>query len=400
MSAVSTNGRAGAFVEGATGPGAASPPGRRLRVLQLVESMEVAGAEQVVLSLVRHLDRDRFEPLIGCLTVEGPLAVQAREAGVPVVALGKRAGLDLAVLPKLVRLMRDHRVDLVHTHVWNADVWGRVGAWLARVPVRVTTYHSVDVWKGRRHLAVDYGLARMSAGVVCVSEAVRRFYRDRAGVPESKLSVILNGIDPRAFEAPIDVAAKRRSLGVPVEGPVFIVVARLLPEKGHRHFLEALHHVRATFPQATGLVVGAGPERPELEAQATKLGLLEGGVQFLGERRDVPELLAASDVFVLPSSIREGLSISLLEAMAARKPVVVTDIGGNRETVEHGRTGLVVPPADSRALAEGLLEVLGDPARARDLAEGGRRKLDREFGVERMVRETELLYGRLSRGRA
>jgi len=382
---------------GAEAAPAADASRRRLRVLQLVESMEVAGAEQVVLSLVRGLDRSRYEPWVGCLTVEGPLAKECREAGVPVLALGKRAGLDLSVLADLVRTMRRERIDVVHTHVWNADVWGRVAGFLAGVPVRITTYHSVDVWKRRRHLAVDFCLARISNGIVCVSEAVRSFYRSRAGVPESKLRVVLNGIDPSAFEAPVNVAAKRRELGLPAEGPVMIVVARLLPEKGHRYLIEAVSELRRSFPTATLLVVGAGPSREDLDVRARALGLHGSGVRFLGERRDVPELLAASDVFVLPSSIREGLSISLLEAMAARRPVLVTDIGGNRQTVDDGKTGLVVAPADAAALHRGLLELLQDPMRARELAEAGRAKLDREFGAQRMVSDTEALYEQLFR---
>jgi glycosyltransferase involved in cell wall biosynthesis len=183
-----------------------------------------------------------------------------------------------------------------------------------------------------------------------------------------------------------------------VDGPVVIVVARLLLEKGHRYFLEALGRVRTRFPQVSGLLVGAGPEELELRSRAAQLGLGER-VRFLGERRDVPELLAASDVFVLPSSIREGLSISLLEAMAAERPVVVTDIGGNREVVQNEQTGLVVPPADGEALAQALVRLLTDRRLARILAGAARSRLDAEFGVRRMVEETEALYEKLSRER-
>ena len=380
-----------------TAPPAAQPS--RIGVLLLVESMEVAGAEQVVLSLAQGLDRNRFRPLVCCLADEGPLAEVLKRHDVPVFALGKRPGFDVSVVGRLVRILRDERVDVVHTHVWNADVWGRFSALLARVPVRMMTAHSVDVWKTRAHLAVDWGLAKVSDHVVCVSAAVQDFYRTRAGVPARKLSVILNGIDAAAFDVPVDAAAKRRELGIPAQGPVCSVVARLLPEKGHRYLLAAMPRIREVFPDAVVLVVGNGPARGDLEQQARDLGLHGNGVRFLGERRDVPEILKASDVFVLPSSVREGLSISLLEAMACRRPVVVTDVGGNRETVGDGRSGLIVPPADSAALAEAILVLLRDRALAHTLGEAARARVDREFSVSRMIRQTEELYEALLAGK-
>ena len=368
---------------------------RRINVLLLVESMEVAGAEQVVLSLAQGFDRTRFRPLVGCLAEEGPLAEILKRDQVPVFALGKRPGFDISVVGRLMRILRDEHIDIVHTHVWNADVWGRFSAWLARVPVRMMTAHSVDVWKTRAHLAVDWGLAKVSDHVLCVSAAVEHFYRTRAGVPARKLSVILNGIDATPFDVPIDAAAKRRELGIPAEAPVLSVVARLLPEKGHCHLLAAMPRIREAFPRAVLLVVGNGPTRMDLERQARGLGLYDDGVRFLGERRDVPEILKITSVYVLPSSVREGLSISLLEAMASRRPVVVTDVGGNRETVGHGRSGLVVPPADSDALAEAVLKLLRDPDLARRLGDSARARVDEDFSVSRMVRQTEELYEEL-----
>jgi glycosyltransferase involved in cell wall biosynthesis len=373
---------------------------RRLCVLQLVETMEIAGAEQVVLSLARGLDRRRFRPIVGCLTDEGPLAASLKRESIPVFALGKRPGFDFSVVGRLVRVLRRERVDVVHTHVWNADVWGRFSAWLARVPVRMMTAHSVDVWKTRAHLAVDWGLAKVSDHVVCVSEAVRDFYGSQAGVSPRKLSVIRNGIDVSAFDLSPDVGDKRRELGLPPEGPICSVVARLLPEKGHRYLIDAVPRIREAFPGAVLLIVGNGGARPDLERRARELGLHGDGVRFLGERRDVPAILKASDVFVLPSSVREGLSISLLEAMAASRPVVVTDVGGNRETVENRRSGIVVPPADADALGDAVLEVLRDADLARGMGAAARARVESDFSDTRMVRETEELYETLWAGKS
>jgi glycosyltransferase involved in cell wall biosynthesis len=332
--------------------------------------------------------------MVCCLTSRGPLAAALEREGVPVYALGKRPGFDLSVVRGLVRVMREREVHIVHTHVWPADVWGRLSAKIARVAVLVTTEHSVDVWKKRPHLLVDWCLSKISDRIVCVSEAVRSFYSSRAGIRLDKLAVIHNGIDLSPFDTETD-ASLRGELGVPRDSPVCTVVARLLPEKGHRYFIEALSRIRRVLPSTVGLIVGDGPERKKLETLARNMHLNGGALKFLGQRRDVPEILEASDVFVLPSSVREGLSIALLEAMASRRAAVVTDVGGNRELIEDGITGVVVPPGNSDALAVGILKVLQDKSFAQTMVAAARLKVERQFGIQRMVTDTEILYSAL-----
>jgi glycosyltransferase involved in cell wall biosynthesis len=378
--------------EEAAGPLPEPASRRGLTVLLLMESMEVAGAEQLVLSIVRRLDRSRFRPIIGCLTVPGPLAPEVEEAGVELVALGKRPGFDASILRKLMRLMRAKRIDVLHTHVWPADVWGRVAARAVGVPVAITTEHNVCDWKSWRHFAVDRWLARWSTRIVCVSEAVLEFYRDRAHLPVSKLLRIYNGIDPAPFLDVIDVAGKRSSLGAGGDRVVMTAVGRLIPQKTHHHFLEALRDVRRSCPAIQGWIVGGGPLRSDLEARAEALGLVPDGVRFLGERRDVPDLLKASNAFVLPTAVREGLSLSVLEAMAAGLPIVATDVGGNREIIEDGRTGLLVPPGDGAALGAAMLRVVEDPGRARGWGRAARTEMLSRFSLDAMVREYERLY--------
>jgi glycosyltransferase involved in cell wall biosynthesis len=357
-----------------------------------MESMEVAGAEQLVLSIVRRLDRERFHPIIGCLTVPGPLAPDVAALGVELVALGKRPGFDVSILGKLLRLMRDRRVDVVHTHVWPADVWGRIAARFGRVPVAITTEHNVCNWKGRSHFAVDRFLSRWSAKVACVSEAVLEFYRDQAGIDAARLVRIYNGIDPAPFLSPIDVGAKRAELKVGMDRVILTAVGRLVPQKTQHFFLEALGRVRERHPEVIGWIAGGGPLHAELTARAEQLGLLPDGLTLLGERRDVPDLLKVSDAFVLPTAVREGLSLSVLEGMAAGLPVVATDVGGNRETISDGKTGFLVPPGDPEALARALLGVVEDRARARAIGLAGREVMLRDFTLDAMVGAYQQLY--------
>ena len=237
-----------------------------LTVLYGVESMELAGAEQVVLSLVTRLDRARFRPVVCCLTEKGVLSGRLEALGVPVVALGKRPGLDLPILARLRRVMRAYEVDIVHTHVWPANVWCRLAAKLAGVPILLVTEHNVELWKRRTHMLVDRWLARATDRVICVSDAVRTFYRDQVHIPSVKLVRIHNGIDPAPFVARTDRLATRAALGIGPLEPVLIMVARLLPQKAHEYFLQALKLVHRAHPATWGLIVGDGPTRGALEA--------------------------------------------------------------------------------------------------------------------------------------
>lgn len=347
----------------------------------------------MVLSLVKGLDRERFRPVVCCLTEPGALAASVEALGVPLLALGKHPHFDLPVIPRLAAVLRKHDVRLLHSHVWPANVWGRVVGRLTRRPHLVVTEHNVDLWKGRTHFAVDRFLARFTDRVLCVSRAVEEFYRDVVGIPAEKLLYLPNGIDPTPFAGGPDGASTRRDLSLTEERPVVTVVARLLPQKDHRTLLSALRLLKDRGAAVSCLVVGDGALRQELEARARELSL-DGGVKFLGERLDVAKLLLASDVFAL-SSIHEGMPLAVLEAMAAAKPVVVTDVGGNGEIVRNGETGFVVPPRDPAALADALARLTSSPELAKRMGAAGRDRVNREFTLEAMVRRNEEVYEEL-----
>lgn len=359
-------------------------------VLFAVESMERAGAEQVVLSLVSGLDRNRFRPIVCCLTERGELADRVEEQGVPVIPLHKHPRFDLPVIPRLASVLRRHRVDIVHSHVWPANVWGRVVGAAMGTSALLVTEHNVDLWKGRLHFFLDRALARVTDRILCVSRAVERFYHETAGIDGRTLSYVPNGIDPAPFDRPVDVAAKRRELGLDPGRPVVAVVARLLPQKHHSGFLRAMKLLKERSVEASGLIVGDGRLREELETETRELGLSDR-VRFVGERGDVPEVLLASDVVAL-SSIHEGMPLAILEGMAAGRPAVVTDVGGCREVVEDGVTGFVVPPREPTALAMSIEKLVRSPELARAMGGAGRVRVRREFSLDRMVRRNQEIY--------
>jgi glycosyltransferase involved in cell wall biosynthesis len=354
----------------------------------VIWALGLGGAEQVAIRLAAGLDRTRFESLICCLDQPGPFAAQAERQGVEVVALGKRGPLDVRVIGRLRELLRSRRIDVIHTHLWGADFWGRLTARLARGSAAVTTAHNVDSWKRGYHLALDRWLARGSAGLVAVSRQVRDFYEAR-GVGRGRWRVIHNGV------AEVEGGARGRApalraLSANGEDPLVAFVGRLVPAKAPGVFLEAVAQASLRLPALRAAIVGDGPLRASLEEQAGRLGIRDR-VWFAGLRQDVPELLAGVDALAF-SSEREGLSIAMLEAMAAGVPVVATSVGGTPELIESGVTGILVEPGQPAALADGIVALAGSRERSRRIGEAARARVRAHFSLRRMIEGYQDVY--------
>lgn len=366
-----------------------------LNVLQVIPTLDRSGAEKQMVMLATGLPRERFRVEVAALTRLGPLEADLRAAGVPVTLIGKTGKLDPRTLGRLTRLMKQRKIHVVQTWIFAANVYGRIAARRARVPVVVTAEMAVDLWKSRAELAVDRFLARWTDRVVGNSKAVVEFYR-KAGVPEGKLGVIHSGIGEE--EPPgDDPEAVRQALGARPGAAVMLFVGRLAKQKGVRDLLMAVDIVQHVEPEATTWVVGDGPLRESLEEVAESFGLLgTGRVRFLGHRDDVPRLLKAADLLVLPS-LYEGLPNVVLEAMRFRKPVVATQAPGTTEVVTDGETGVLVPVGAPKELARALRDLIRDPERRKALGEGGRRRVEAEFQAERMIERFGELYEELAR---
>jgi glycosyltransferase involved in cell wall biosynthesis len=366
-----------------------------LRVLQIIPTLDRSGAEKQMVLLARGLPRERFESEVAVLARLGPLESELREAGVPVTLIGKRFKADPMALARLVRLVRGGRFDVVQTWIFAANVYGRLAARRAGVPVVVTAEMAVDLWKGRSQLAIDRRLARWTDRVVGNSRAVVEFYR-QAGIPEDGLECILSGIAPLGPEA-ADAAGVRAELGMPADAPLVVFAGRLAPQKGVADLIAALDLLQHVLPEVRTLIAGDGPLRSELENLAHDFHL-HGRVKFLGHREDVPRLLAAADMLVLPS-LYEGLPNVVLEAMQLGKPVVATAAPGTTEVVVDGQTGILVPLHTPVELARAMRAVLRDPELAGRLGAAGRARVESEFRAETMVERFAALYERLARAK-
>jgi len=366
-----------------------------LKVLQLIPTLDRSGAEKQMVLLATGLPRERFRVEVATLTRLGPLEAELRAAGVPVTALGKRFKLDPLAFVRLVRFLRAGRFDVIQTWIFAANTYGRVAARLARPPVVVTAEMAVDLWKSPRELAIDRWLAQRTDRVVGNSQAVVDFYR-RNGIPAERLALIRSGI---GAEAPprVDRAAVRANFGWPADSSLLVFAGRLAAQKGVDDLIAAIDLVQYLLPALRVLIVGDGPLRSQLEATAAAFRL-GGIVRFTGHRDDVPQLLAAADLLVLPS-LYEGLPNIVLEAMQAALPVVATAAPGTTEVVVDGQTGLLVPLRDPPALAQAIRTVVEDPERARLWGAAGRKRVESEFPAATMIDAYASLYEELSRAR-
>ncbi len=387
----------------------ARPDEERIRVMRVIARLNVGGPALHAALLTERLDPGRYESVL-VTGSEAPaegnyLALTGRrlERLVVVPALGREihGARDAIALAQLVRLMRRERPVIVHTHTAKAGMLGRLAARLARVPIVVHTYHG-HVFRGyfspaktRLFLALERWLGRHTDRLLTVSPAVRReLLALGVGTPD-RLAVLPLGLDLAPFLAPRPAGAPgpRAELGLAAATPLVAVVARLVPVKAHETFLEAAALVAAKRPEARFLVVGDGERRAELEALARRLGLARS-VAFLGWRADLPAIYRDVDVVALTSR-NEGSPVSLIEAMAAARPVVATAVGGVPDLVEDGVSGYLVEPGQPAAVADRVLALLDDPERREAFGRAGRKRVDPAFDAARLLRDVDALYRRL-----
>jgi glycosyltransferase involved in cell wall biosynthesis len=366
-----------------------------LRLLLVVDSLEVGGAERHVVDLAAALRRKGHEVEVAC-SVAGGLSEPLQEAGVPVRPLTERLvkrRLSPAYARGIGRLLREKRFDLVHAHIFASAVAAAVATRKTGPPLVITehTEASWQTWWSRR---VSRWAHRRASHTIAVSTPIRRRLIEKDRVPPDRVSLIPNAVVPAPDDPPdLSGALPDGWLDRPLVG----VVARLQPEKGVATFLKAAARVSKTFPEARFLVAGDGPLRGELLDLAGRLGVRDR-TRFLGYRTDARAIIGLLDVLVVPS-LTEGSPLIVLEAMAAGVPVVASAVGGVPDQARHGEEGLLVPPGDPEALARALGELLRDPDRARLLGEAGRRRTENEFSHQTLVGRIEGVYHAVLNGK-
>ncbi len=365
----------------------------------VITGLGYGGAEQVLLSIATHLDRSRFDMDVYCVVCGGPLVPEFERVGCRVTILPEAydPGRTFPYSPRqalqLAGELRRGAYDIVHTHLFPADVIGRFAAWVAGVPRIVKSLHNMGTWKKGRHRLLDRMLAGCTDAVICCSGHLREETLRQEGLPDRVVTTIYHGIDADRFRVPVDRARYAEEVGLRPDRRTVGTIGRLIEPKGHVHLLDAVPAVLQAHPDTQFLIVGDGPLKEALLARVRSQAWGER-VRFLGARDDVPELLALMDVFVFPS-LNEGLGVAAIEAMAANLAVVASDIRPISEVVVDGETGLLVPPGVPDALAGAINRLLADDALRQRLADGGLHRARARFTYVHMMEQLEDLYARL-----
>ena len=359
------------------------------------------GGERFARQLTLNLDPDRFDRIYCVSRSESdeeradPATAEAVEElgreGIEFIRLDRGSAADVLAWRPLLDLMRSRRVDVLHSHKFGSNVWGAILSKRAGTPVFVA-HEQTWSFEGKpvRRFLDRRLISKRAAAFLAVSSEDRRRMIELEGIEAQKIVLVPNAVPPPGARAGHDV---RRELGIAEDAPVIGTVCVFRPQKALGVLLRAVPGLRAEFPGLRVLIAGDGVELPRLEALVTSLGIA-GTVAFIGLRNDVPDVLAAFDVFVL-SSDYEGTPLAVLEAMGGGRPVVATRVGGVPDLIEDGVHGLLVPRQDPAALGDAVASLLRDPEHAREMGERARERRAREFDIAAAAARVGELYERL-----
>lgn len=360
-------------------------------ILYLANSGDIIGGGQIsLLGLLKRLNRGKYHPVVVCPAV-GSLYDELKRIGVEthIVRMNTLRNLNFLLwvktINRLVQLIKSKKIQIIHSNGSRATIFGGIAARLTKTPL---------IWHVRivnSDKLLDRLLARLASKIIVISKAVSRRFNWLKN-KEDKIVLVYNGIDLERFKPNVGIR-KVRGESLSSKTPMVVTVGRLDWYKGHKYLLEAAEKIVQTLPDARFLIVGDGGYRKRLENQVKQLNLDEN-VIFTGNRKDIPEILAGIDLFVL-SSVSEGFGRAVAEAMACAKTVVATKAGGLSEVVEDGITGRLVSPKNSTALAEAIIELLKDKKKAENMGIAGRKRVEKLFSIERNVKSIEELYEKI-----
>lgn len=397
-------------------------PEKPLKVMQIITNLEIGGAQEVVHTLAKYLSRNDDCQAIVVTFADGPLREKIEKLGVPVEVLPARRYkvsnlpmfmMDMVgIFRSLREIVKRHQIDVIQTHLLRSlDFLMLFLLYTTSVQAVLWTFHNTNYqhelikynqqakikWLG--HLKVNShrwlyrSTARLVSGFVAISEDVRQSMIKGIGPIGQRITTIANGVDVERYQQQVDRKAVRAELGLPEEAQVVAMVALFREQKGHRFLVEAMETLSTKHPDLHILLIGDGDLRPAVETQVATANLGHC-IHFLGNRPDVPDLLAASNIFVLPS-LWEGLPMAVLEAMATGLSVVVSDLAGTRKIVTPDKTGIIIEPGNSKMLANALDQILSTPTKAEALGQAAQTWVEEVYSARKQANDHIALYRRL-----
>lgn len=374
---------------------------RKIKVLFIYQSLDAGGAEEVLSSVVKNINKHKYDINICCLSGKDAIGLELENIGYKVKALNRRYGIaNIFTTFRLYGFIRQIKPDIVHTSLFYANFHGRVAAKLAGVRIIISEEQNIYQWKNRNHVFIlaDKILSCASDRIIACSKAVMDFTSKQEGIGPGKFVVIHNTFDMAKFDINLDAEDLRKKIGFSEKDKIIGSVGRLCEQKGHSYLIKAMADIVKAVPDAKLVIVGEGPLEQSLKLLTRELGISDR-VIFMKKRRDMPTLLKIFDIFVLPS-LWEGLSVVLLEAMYMGKPVVTTDIPSNREVMANNETGILVQEKNSASLADAIIRLLNDNVLQKGYGENARKKVSEYFNPERHISELESLYSALTEEKA
>ena len=359
---------------------------RKRKIVHIVENMPVGGLEKTVYMIMRGIDKSAFDVELWCLADTGFLAEKLRQEGYSVRVLGLKSYHNIKNVVKLASLIRAEKPDIIHTHGYFAGIFGRLGALLSLRKIK-TVHHYQTIFAEfytRANAFLERFFNSITSKVICVSEFVAKSYYTKKLLKPTKTTVIYNCADMSKY--------KCHSILEDVKIRI-VIVASLREVKGHKYLIEAIDMLHKEFNNFEVNIIGSGPIENELRNMVESTGL-NNIVLFRGGLDNVPEELGSMDIFVL-SSIREGLPLSLVEAMASGLACVATNVGGVYELIEDRVTGLLVKSEDSEAIYKAIKHLIENPELARKMGKSARTKVEKTFDCRVMITKIEGLYEEL-----
>ena len=348
----------------------------------------------MLLRLLQRIDRSRYKPeVVTLLNLKGPIKGELEKLGIKVNSIHVKSKMDIISLLRLYRLIKIKKPDILHTQLFASDIAGRIIGRLAGVPVIITSIRNIYYGSSLRDLMIKFTEKHADKTTIVSSISAQRLIKNKI-IPENKLIVLHNGIDPECFYSGVSLENKvyiREKYGLPKGVFLFLAVGSLTPQKGYPYLFEAVKSLKGNSFNFHLAIAGDGKLRTNLASHVNEMGLTSN-VTFLGRIDNVPELMATADVLIL-SSLWEGLPGVVLEAMASELPVVATAVGGTPEIVIDGVTGILVPPGNHQQLAKAIYNIMQKTDQERkEMGKVGRQRIEEQFHVDKMVKAYEALY--------
>ena len=368
---------------------------QNFKVMYITHSLGVGGSEKLISDMAVELKRRGFDSVICCLDSLGEWGKKLRKEGFKIFVLGRKKGIDLNVSKKIKNIIEKEHPDILHAHHYSPYFYTALSNFSRRRPKLIFTEHGrfyPDRVRVKRVVFNQFAKLFTDA-IIGVCNFTKYSLSKYEMFPQNKIDVIYNGIKPKKYEGSIDADLKRKELGLGASEVIIGSVGRLCSVKSYNILIRAFGEVKKRLQNVKLLIVGNGALRDDLEALSRHMGLSDD-IIFLGERRDVPELMKIFDVFTLSSNL-EAASLALLEAMASDLPIVATNVGGNSELIKDNETGVLVDRGDYKKFADAIIRILQNPTVKNAMGEKGRKRVIEKFSFNRMIDEYIRLYRKL-----